>query len=117
MSLLQAAFALNSILYSSGNIHIRSKGVYQCSITARNNMEIKGVCRGGEVIASKDIEMEETGSTAGVKTKIQTNDGVIRFGAAHPGMVIQIGEQRHEFFTITYGVIALVDEKGRLVIK
>ncbi|MDV6377528.1 FapA family protein [Sporosarcina sp. GW1-11] len=114
-SLLQAAFALNSILYSNGNIQIRSKGVYNCSITALNDIIIKGVCRGGEVIAGRHIEMDETGSAAGVKTKIQTTDGVIRIGKAYPGTIIQIGELRHEFFTITQDVIARINEKGILV--
>ncbi|AXH99473.1 DUF342 domain-containing protein [Sporosarcina sp. PTS2304] len=116
-SILQASFALNSILYSNGNIHIRSKGVYNCSITALNDIVIKGVCRGGEIIASRNITMDEAGSSAGVKTKIQTTEGIIKIDTVHPGTSIQIGEQRHEFFTITHKMTAQINEQGKLVIQ
>ncbi|WP_153730671.1 FapA family protein [Sporosarcina obsidiansis] len=116
-SVLQAAFALNSILYSNGKIHIMSKGVYNCSITALHDIVIKGVCRGGEVIGGRDIELDETGSSAGVKTKIQTNEsGVIRIGTAYPGTVIHIGNQRYEFFTIKHQVTAQLNSEGLLII-
>ncbi|PID00795.1 hypothetical protein CSV68_00810 [Sporosarcina sp. P29] len=116
-SVLQAAFALNSILYSNGDIHIRSKGVYNCSITALHDITIKGVCRGGEVIAGRNIELDETGSSAGVKTFIQTNEeGIIQITKAHPGTLIQIGLQRHEFLQIRQQVTAKLNEDGLLSI-
>ncbi|ARD47210.1 DUF342 domain-containing protein [Sporosarcina sp. P33] len=116
-SVLQASFALNSILYSNGNIQIRSKGVYNCSITALHDITIKGVCRGGEVIAGRYIELDETGSAAGVKTHIQTSEkGVIRIARAHPGTVLQIGSHSHEFFQTRQQVTARLNEHGALEI-
>lgn len=116
-SVLQAAFALNSMLYSNGDIHIRSKGVYNCSITALQDITIKGVCRGGEVMAGRNIELDETGSPAGVKTFIQTNEeGIIQIGKAYPGTWIQIGSQRHEILQIRQQVTAKLNEDGLLSI-
>lgn len=116
-SVLQATFALNSILYSNGDIHIRSKGVYNCSVTALHDITIKGVCRGGEVIAGRHIELDETGSNAGVKTFIQTNEeGSIHIAKAYPGTLIQIGSQRHEFLQIRQQVTAKLNEQGLLSI-
>ena len=116
-SVLQAAFALNSILYSNGDIHIRSKGVYNCSITALHDISIKGVCRGGEVIAGRHIELDETGSSAGVKTFIQTNEeGSIQIAKAYPGTMIQIGSRRYEFLKLHHQVTAKLNEDGILSI-
>ncbi|MEK4025159.1 DUF342 domain-containing protein [Sporosarcina sp. FSL W7-1283] len=116
-SVLQASFALNSILYSNGKIHIMSKGVYNCSITALHDIAIKGVCRGGEVIGRRHIDLDETGSAAGVKTNIQTDEvGEIRIGTAHPGTVIQIGNQRYEFFALRHHVTAMLNSEGFLTI-
>ncbi|GKV64795.1 MULTISPECIES: flagellar assembly protein A [unclassified Sporosarcina] len=116
-SVLQASFALNSILYSNGNIHILSKGVYNCSITALHDIVIKGVCRGGEVIGGRNITLDETGSSAGVKTTIQTAAaGVVKIGTAHPGTVLQIGNQKHEFFNLRKDVTAKLGSEGTIVI-
>ncbi|PID15462.1 hypothetical protein CSV63_06660 [Sporosarcina sp. P34] len=116
-SVLQADFALNSILYSNGDIHIRSKGVYNCSLTALQDITIKGVCRGGEVIAGRHMELDETGSPAGVKTCIQTNaGGIIQIGKAYPGTWIQIGSQRHEILHIRQHITAKLNEDGLLSI-
>ena len=116
-SVLQVAFALNSILYSNGDIHIRSKGVYNCSITALHDIKIQGVCRGGEVIAGRNVELDEAGSAAGVKTFIRVNRaGSIEIAVAYPGTVIQIGLRRHKFVHMTRNVKAVLDENGNLSI-
>ena len=116
-SVLQAEFALNSILYSNGNIHIRSKGVYNCSVTALRDVTIKGVCRGGEVIAGRHIKLDETGSDASVRTFIQTaEEGVIEIGKANVGTVIPIGTTRYEFLHNHEHVTAKLNEDGLLLI-
>ena len=117
-SVLQAEFALNSILYSNGNIHIRSKGVYNCSVTALRDITIKGVCRGGEVIAGRHVQLDETGSSAGIRTFIQTDEtGSIAIGKVHAGTIIQIGSNRHEFLDSRQQVTAKLNEEGLLSIR
>lgn len=116
-SILQAAFAMNSILYSNGNIHIQSKGVYNSSVTALQDIFITGVCRGGEIIGGRHIEIDETGSKAGVRTHIHTSDGVIRIGKAYPGTTIQIGNRRYEVLTTVHELVAKLNEEGELIIS
>lgn len=116
-SVLQAVFALNSILYSNGRIHIMSKGVYNCSITALHDITIKGVCRGGEVTGAGDITIDETGSPASVRTTVQTEaGGVIRIGTAYPGTTLQIGKQRYEFLERQKNITALINTEGILTV-
>ena len=40
-------YAINSVLYSNGNIVVTSKGLYHSSVTAGHDITVRGVCRGG----------------------------------------------------------------------
>lgn len=114
-AVLETTFAMNSILYSSGDIRITSKGVYNSSLTALGRITIKGVCRGGEVTAEKNIELDESGSAAGVKTEIRTAaEGMIVIQKAYAGTVIQVGSRRAEILETTHQICAKLDEQGNL---
>lgn len=114
-AVLETTFAMNSILYSSGDIRITSKGVYNSSLTALGRITIKGVCRGGEVTAEKNIELDESGSAAGVKTEIRTAaEGMITIQKAYAGTIIQIGSRRAEILETTHQICAKLDEQGNL---
>lgn len=116
-ALLTVPYAINSVLYSSGMIEVTSKGVYHSSVTAGDSIRVKGVCRGGEIIAAHKISLQETGSVNIVKTVVRTGEqGSITIGLAHAGTEIQIGQRQYTFMDKKLGVFAYLDEKGDLVI-
>jgi len=111
-------YAINSVLYSNGDIEVTSKGVYHTSITAENNVTIRGVCRGGEIIAGNDIMLQETGSKNPVKTIVKTGmTGRIKIGKAYVGTEIQVGTRKYSFSRDEIDVFARLDEEGELVIR
>lgn len=110
-------YAVNSTLYSNGDIQVVSKGVFQSKLTAENNITVKGVCRGGEVVAKNQIILDETGSESPVKTLIRTNEsGRIKIGKAYAGTEIQIGNRRYSFMRDGYNIHARLNEEGELVL-
>lgn len=110
-------YAVNSTLYSNGDIQVVSKGVFQSKLTAENNITVKGVCRGGEVAATNQIILDETGSESPVKTLIRTSEtGRIKIGKAYAGTEIQIGNRRYSFMRDGYKIHARLNEEGELVL-
>lgn len=116
-SQLTIPYAVNSALYSNGDIHITTKGAFHCIVCAQQNVTLSGVCRGGEVSAMDKISLQEVGCQNGVKTVVRTsNKGSITLGLVHSGTEIQIGNKKHTFLKKQLGVHARLDEHGELVI-
>ncbi|WP_342506811.1 FapA family protein [Sporosarcina sp. FSL K6-2383] len=117
-ALLSVPYAINSVLYSSGMIEVTSKGVYHSSVTAGDSIKVKGVCRGGEIIATHKVSLQETGSENLVKTVVRTGEkGMITIGLAHAGTEIQIGQRHYTFMDKKLGVRAYLDDDGDLVVN
>lgn len=111
-------YAINSVLYSNGNIEITSKGVYQSTLTAEGNVTIRGVCRGGEIIAQNEVTLQETGSESPVKTVVKTSAaGRIKIGKAYVGTEIQVGMRKHSFSRDELDINARLDEEGELLLR
>lgn len=109
-------YAVNSVLCSSGDIHVTSKGLFHCMVTAQQDITVAGVCRGGEFVANRKISLQAAGSDKGVKTVIQTSAaGSITLGLVHSGTEIKIGTQTHTFMEKRLGVFARLDEHGELL--
>lgn len=117
-SLLKCPYAINSELYSNGDIEITSKGVYHSVLIAENNITIRGVCRGGEVRAVHHIDLQETGSASPVKTVIKTSaTGWIRIGKAYVGTEIQVGNRKHICAVDEVGIAARLNKEEELVLR
>lgn len=117
-AVLSVPYAINSVLYSSGTIEVTSKGVYHSSVTAGDSIYVQGVCRGGEIIATQKISLQETGSVNVVKTVVRTGaQGSITIGLAHVGTEIQVGNKQYTFMDKKMGVFAKLDKEGNLVIS
>ncbi len=111
-------YAVNSELYSSGDIRITSKGVFQSTLIAENNITIQGVCRGGKITAKNEVVLQETGSESFVKTVIKTGEkGRIKIGKAYIGTEIQIGLREHKFSRDELEVHARIDEDGQIILR
>ncbi len=116
--LLSVPYAINSVLYSNGNIVVTSKGLYHCSITAGHDITVKGVCRGGEINASHKIVLQTAGSENIVKTVIRTGEkGSITIGIAYAGIEIQVGNRAYAFAEKRIGVFARLNDDGKLLMN
>ncbi len=117
-SKLSLPYAINSELYCSGNIFVTGKGSYHSQIQAGNNVKISGVCRGGEIVAGRNVTLEEAGSDIGVKTFIRVPvDGSILIRHVHAGTVIQIGNRIHTFAVEEMNIKARMNDNGMIEIR
>jgi uncharacterized protein len=108
-------YAINSTIYSAGDVSIKGQGCYNSKILAGGKIEISGVLRGGEVHAKKEICIKEAGSEGGTITRISVPANQrIKIGLAREGTVIQIGKVKHTFQKEQRNITAFLDEKGRL---
>ena len=115
---LSVPYAINSVLYSNGNIEVTSKGLYHSSVTAGHDIKVHGVCRGGEIIAGNKISLQNTGSVNLIKTVVRTGEkGNITIGHAHAGTEIHVGNRSYTFTASEMGIYARLDDEGMLLIK
>jgi len=115
---LTVPYAINSVLYSNGNIEVTSKGLYHSSVTAGHDIKVHGVCRGGEIIAGNKISLQNIGSVNLIKTVVRTGEkGNITIGHAHAGTEIHVGNRSYTFTASEMGVFARLDDEGMLLIK
>ncbi len=110
-------YAVNSNIEASGDVAVRGSGCINTSVRAGGNVNIKGVFRGGEIIAGGDITMNEAGSELGVKTYIKAGEGrKIFINKAYPGILVQIGKSRSNITKVRHNLKAVLDEEGYIVI-
>ncbi|WP_432353276.1 flagellar assembly protein A [Sporosarcina sp. A2] len=100
-------YALNSTLTCSGSIDITGNGLAQCNVYARLDLQVEGICRGGELTADRHISLKECGSKRGGQTIVRTKDtGSIVIGIAHAGTILIVGEQSYQIRETLIGVTA-----------
>ncbi|EWG11548.1 flagellar assembly protein A [Cytobacillus firmus] len=109
-------YAINSTIYSGGNVSVLGQGCYNSKIHAGGAIKIAGVLRGGEVYARKGASIRETGSDGGAVTKIIVPaNQKISIDHVKEGTVIQIGKVKHSFQSEYKHIAARLDETGRLI--
>ncbi len=112
---LSVPYAINSTLYSNGDIEVHSKGVYHSDLTASHAIKIIGVCRGGEISAPTEVVLQEAGSESPVKTVIRTSaQGRIKIGMAYVGTEVHVGTRKHVFTRDGTNITARLDSEGAL---
>ncbi|MBT2693623.1 flagellar assembly protein A [Bacillus sp. ISL-55] len=108
-------YAINSTIYSGGNVSIHGQGCYNSKIHAGGMLVVSGVLRGGEVYARKGVSIKEAGSDGGAVTKIMVPaNKKILIDLANEGTVIQIGKVKYTFQELQKNITAFLDEKGKL---
>ncbi len=116
-STITIPYALNSRLYSSGDIYIEGQGLYNCIVQAGRDIKVKGLVRGGQLVSNTFIQVEEVGSDTGVKTSIEVGrNGQIRLGKVYPNTAIHVGNRLHTFNEMSTNVYARLSESGELMI-
>lgn len=112
---LTVPYAINSSLYSSGDLVVSGQGIYHCHVRAGNDVFIRGVCRGGEIVAGRNVIINEAGSEAGSKTRIQVpENGTIKINTVFEDTTIQIGRRVHIFAVAANDVNAHLEKNGKI---
>ncbi len=95
-------YVQSSTLVASSDIIINGEGCFQSDLRSGGNVivkGIKGIFKGGKIIANGNIDIVEAGSKAGVSTKIETTaDNTIEIGTIWPGVETKIGELRRAYY-------------------
>jgi uncharacterized protein len=108
-------YALNSSIYSAGDVVIKEQGCNHTKIHAGGNVTIHGVFGSGELYAREGACIKETGSEDGAKSKIMvSNKGTIKIELAKKGTIIQIGKEHHTFQSDERGIMAKLNENGKI---
>ena len=109
-------YAINSNIYSGGDVIVRGQGCYNSKIHAGGSIKIAGVLRGGEVYARKGATIKATGSDGGALTKIMVpGNQNISIDLVKEGTVIQIGKVMHTFQDEYRNINARLDESEKLI--
>lgn len=113
---VQLQYALNSSIYSCGDVSIVGQGCYNSKIHAGGTLKINGIFRGGEIYARLGAVIKETGSEGGVISKIIVpSDGTIQIEHAKEGTVLQIGKTKYSFHKEKRWITARLDEGGKII--
>ncbi|GKV68315.1 hypothetical protein NCCP2716_08130 [Sporosarcina sp. NCCP-2716] len=114
---LTLPYAVNSQLVCSGSIHVTEQGLAQCTVHAKRDLRVDGICRGGELTGERSVSIKECGSKRGVQTVVRTGrEGAIVIGIAFPGTVLYVGEETHQVAELLIGITARL-ENGVLIVR
>lgn len=112
------ASAMNSTLYSSGNITVFGQGSINSKIHAGGTVRVQQIVRGGTLYGRLGIEVNEVGSTSGTKTILTVpNDQRIKIRKAMEGTTIRIGNTAFTFEATTYDIDAKTNEMNKIIFK
>jgi len=94
------------------------RGYINTSIRAGGNVNIKGVFRGGEIIAGGDIFLNEAGSEMGARTFVKTaEERKVYVKKAFVGIQIQVGDRLVSITSQRNNIKAELDEDGALLVN
>ena len=115
---VQMPSAINSTIYSSGDVFINKQGCYNCTIFAKGSVEVKGFVRGGRLFAGLGARLEEAGSKGGTPTLICVpHDQIITIKNVFSETTIQIGKRVYKFTKDMTNIVARIDEQGSIAIR
>lgn len=117
---IDICYCQDSSINSSGDICISGKGEYVSAISAYGSIIFtydKGIARGGELQAGKDIKCKLVGSTGGVLTKLSTSEqGHIWVETAYQNTKLCIGSKETVLDMPYKGVHAYIGDNGDLIV-
>ncbi|WP_027363366.1 DUF342 domain-containing protein [Desulfotruncus alcoholivorax] len=105
----------NSEVAATGSIRLLGQGMFNSRLIALNTVEIKGVARGGEIIAGGDVIVDEIGAPMGARTLVKTDKAsIIKAKLVYNGSVLQIGKRVFTAREDYSMVVARLDENGEI---
>lgn len=117
MANISFGYSVNSKIEATGDVKVGGRGCINTTIRAGRNVNVKGVFRGGEIIAKGDVILNEAGSEMGAKTLIKTEEGKKVFiKKAYEGVKIQIANRQANITTLQNNIKAELDGDGALMI-
>ncbi len=85
-------YVQSSVVEATGSVGVFRKGSYQTDIYAGKDVEISGVCRGGDINAGGNVKVSDLGSGALVLTRIKLNElGRVTASRVFPNVHISVG--------------------------
>jgi uncharacterized protein (DUF342 family) len=115
---VELMYALNSMIYCSGDITIYGKGCHHSKIHAGGVLRINGIVRGGELYARSGAIIKEVGSEGGVTTRIIVPaNQKVKIESVKEGTIIQLGKIRYQFQKDERFVEAFLDEEERVILR
>ncbi|RAK18488.1 hypothetical protein B0I26_110120 [Anoxybacillus vitaminiphilus] len=115
---IELMYALNSVIYCSGDVTIYGKGCHHSKIHAGGVLKVNGIVRGGELYARLGAIIKEAGSEGGAPTRISVPaDQKIRIDLVREGTIIQIGKIRYTFQKEERWIEAFLDEQDRIIFR
>ncbi len=111
---LTILYALNSKLFSSGDVIVTGQGCYHTKIHAEGLLKISGFLRGGEAYAEAGVEIGEAGANGGVATKIMVGHSqTIIINKVYEDTTIMIGKKQYKFTSPRENVKVRLDHNER----
>lgn len=108
-------YAVNSSIEAAGNVAVNGRGCINTTIRAGGTVNVKGVFRGGRIIAGGDVSITEAGSDLGAPTLVRTAEGKhIMIRKANEGVKLQIGAGQADVTVVKLGLKAELE--GNIII-
>lgn len=112
---ISLSYAVNSSIEAAGNVAVNGRGCINTVIRAGGTVNVKGVFRGGRIIAGGDVLITEAGSDMGAPTLVRTTEGKhILIKKANEGVKLQIGAGQFDVTALKMGLRAELD--GSIII-
>ncbi|MCL6454386.1 MAG: FapA family protein [Alicyclobacillus sp.] len=86
----------SSTLQAFGDIAVTGAGTYASSLESGGSIHVRGMVRGGFLVAHRQISVGELGTPSGTETsaKVVNPDGGIQVATRYPNTLLQVGERR-----------------------
>ncbi|RXI53833.1 serine/threonine protein phosphatase [Clostridium tetani] len=112
-------YCQDSNISSSGNVYITGKGEYISNIVSNNSIYFtseKGLARGGQIKAKKEIKCKTVGSISGVTTKLIVGDkGEIWADIAYQNTVFKVGTKEYLLEMPSKDIHVYLDKNGDII--
>lgn len=95
-----------SQIHATGNVVVQGTGVFSSHIESGESVAVRGVVRGGFLIAEREAHIAELGSPMGVESSVQVNraDGLIDIKTRHPNTLLDLAGHRNRNTETEYGI-------------
>lgn len=91
-------YVQNSNFEAAGDINVTDKGGFYSNLRAGRDVSVRGVFRGGEILADGNVSVNEAGSprvsSGDVKIKV-AGESTVKIHKAFPETIVQVGNRSH----------------------
>lgn len=116
---VRLAYALNSEIYAAGSILVRGQGCFNTLLSAGENVSVTGnpgVFRGGQIIASGDVYVNELGAEGGSVIRITIpGNKMVRCGSIPGSALITVGHKTISIENHLGAAMIFMDSKGNII--